>query len=159
MEYNPDTLSRAKRWLGSIATIVAMLFLLVFFARHQTLNTGFFTSKFGMGESLALYFPILLSFGAPIARAMSGRQNSARPFDAATNLSLGMGSLWLAIVFPFDFAHLTDSLPYGFRILFSWITDDVGRFVLILQVIIGLIAAPVQLFTFFSIRRHATATH
>jgi hypothetical protein len=107
---------------------------------------------------LALYGPILVSFAAPIVRALSGRHNPARPFEAATNLSLALGSLWLAIVFPFDFSHLPDVLPGAIRFILSWITNDIGRLVLILQVLIGLVTAPLTIFTYISIRRRASAT-
>ena len=106
----------------------------------------------------ALYVPILVSFAAPIARAISGRLNPARPFEAATNICLAIGSLWLAIVFPFNFAHLTDVLPDALRFIFAWINNDLGRFVLMVQVIIGIVVTPLTIFTYFSIRRRATAT-
>lgn len=124
---------------------------------HQWANTGYFTDAFGTIEMLALYVPILVSFGAPIARLVSGRQNPARPFEAAMNISLALGSLWLAIVFPFNFAHLADVLPPAVRFVLSWINNDIGRLVLILQVIIGIVLAPWTLVTFFSVRGHESA--
>ena len=157
MKTDREVLTPSQRWAG-LATIVAMLVLLGFFAFHQWANTGFFTAAFGSLEMLALYGPILVSFAAPIARAISGRHNPARPFEAATYVSLALGSLWLAIVFPFNFAHLTDVLPGAIRFVFSWITNDIGRWVLILQVIIGVIFTPLTIFTFFTTRRRASAT-
>lgn len=157
MKTENEILTPSQRWCG-LATVVAMLVLLGFFAAHQLANTGFFTAQFGSLEMLALYGPILISFAAPIARAISGRHNPARPFEAAMNFALAIGSLWLAIVFPFNFAHLTDVLPGAIRFVLSWINNDIGRLVLILQVIIGLIVAPLTIITFFSIRRRASAT-
>jgi hypothetical protein len=150
-----ELLTPSQRWTG-LATVVAMLVLLGFLAYHQLSNTGFFTAAFGSLEMLCLYGPILVSFAAPIVRVISGRHNPARPFEAATNLSLALGSLWLAIVFPLDFSHLTDILPDAIRSIFSWITNDIGRLVLILQVIIGVITTPLTIFTFFSVRRRAS---
>ena len=158
MKTDNEILTPSQRWIGPIATVIAMLVLLGFFASHQQSNTGFFTDKFGSMEMLALYIPILLSFAPPIARVISGRQNPARPFEAVTNLSLALGSLWLAIVFPFNFAHLNDVMPSAIRFIFAWITNDIGRFVLILQVIISVIIAPLTIFAFFSVRRRASAT-
>jgi hypothetical protein len=153
MKTDPEILTPSLRWIGPLATIVAMLVLLGFFAAHQFANTGFFTDKFGTLEMLALYVPILVSFTAPIARAISGRHNPARPFEVAMNISLALGSLWLAVVFPFNFAHLTDVLPGAIRFIFAWINNDIGRLILILQVVIGVIVAPMTIFTFVSIRR------
>ncbi len=154
MQADNEMLTPSQRWSG-LATVVAMLVLLGYFAWHQLTNTGFFAPRFGALEMLALYVPILVSFAAPIVRALSGRQNPARPFEAAMNLSLALGSLWLVIVFPFSFAHLADVLPDAIQFIFSWINDDIGRFILILQVILGIILAPLTLAKFFSIRRRA----
>ncbi len=153
MKTDHEILTPSQRWIGPLATIVAMLVVLGFFAAHQSANTGFFIDRFGTLEMLALYVPILLSFAAPITRAIGGRHNPARPFEVAMNISLAIGSLWLAIVFPFNFAHLADVLPSALRFVFLWINNDIGRFVLILQVIIGVIVAPLTIFTFFSVRR------
>ena len=157
MKYDRETLYPAQR-VGGLAVIGAMLLVFGFFALHQLTGTGFYTVQFGPVEMLALYGPILVSFAAPIAKAVSGRRNPARPFQAATNLSLALGSLWLAVMFPFDFTHLADVLPSALRFVLSWINDDIGRFVLILQVLIGVIATPLTIFTYISIRRRASAT-
>lgn len=143
--------------LAGLATLVAMALLFGFFAIHQLANMGFFTAAFGSFEKVCLYGPILVSFAPPIVRALSGRQNPARLFEVASNLALAIGSLWLAIAFPFNFAHLSDVLPGAIRFIFSWITNDVGRLILILQVIIGLVFAPLTIFTFFSVRRRTSA--
>ena len=157
MKPDRETLTPSQR-VGGLAVIAAMLLVFGFFAWHQLTGTGFYTAQFGPLEMLALYGPILVSFAAPIARALSGRHNPARPFEAATNLSLALGSLWLAIVFPFNFSHLADVLPGALRFVLSWISNDIGRFVLILQVLIGVIATPLTIFTYISIRRHVSAT-
>ena len=157
MKTDNEILTPAQRWTG-LATVVAMLVLLCFFALHQLANTGFFTPTFGPLEMLALYGPILVSFVAPIVRAISGRHNPARPFEATMNLSLALGSLWLAITFPFNFVHLADVLPGAIRFVFSWINNDLGRFVLILQVFIGVIFAPLTIVTILSIHRRASTT-
>jgi hypothetical protein len=39
----------------------------------------------------------------------------------------------------------------------AWIGDDLGRLVLILQVIISVIVAPLTMLAFFSVRPHASA--
>lgn len=155
MKTDHEILTPSQRWIGPIATVIAMLVLLGFFVSHQQSNTGFFTDKFGSLEMLALYVPILLSLAPPMARAMSGRHNPARPFEAIMNISMAAGSLWLVIVFPFNFAHLTDVMPGAIRFIFAWINNDIGRFVLMLQVIISVIVAPLTIFTFLSIRRRA----
>lgn len=140
MQKKNEILSAIQR-LSELLIICAMLFLFAFFAAHQWLNTGFFTQDFGRLEMLALYAPIIIALVAPAIRAFTGRRNPARLFEVATNLALATGSLWLLIVFPLDYTHLADVLPEGLRFLLSWVTDDMGKFVLLLQVIIGPIAS------------------
>ncbi len=147
-----ERLTLSERWAGLIVVLV-MLLLFAFFAYHQFTNTGFMTSTFGPVEMLALYGPILVSFAAPVVRALKGRRNPARPFDAATNLFLAIGSLWLAIVFPLSFSHLADPIPGAVRFVISWITDDIGRAVLILQVLIGAITAVLTTFQYVAVSR------
>jgi hypothetical protein len=155
MKTNNEILTPAQR-VGGLAVVGAMLLVLCFFALHQLMHTGFFTARFGTTERVALYGPILVAFAAPIVRAISGRRNPARPFEAATNLFLAVGSLWLVITFPLDFAHLADVLPDGIRFVISWISNDIGRWVLMLQVIIGILIAPLTMLAFFSQRRAST---
>jgi len=150
-----ETLTPSQRW-GGLAIVAVMIVLLGFFALHQLSNTGFFTDKFGTLEMLALYGPILIALAAPIVRAITGQQNPARPFEVAMNVSLAIGSLWLAITFPFNFVHLADVLPSAIRFIFAWISNDIGRLVLILQVIIGATIAPITMLKYLSMRRQAS---
>ena len=151
-----DLLSPLQRF-GGLAAIPCMLALLAFFALHQLANTGFFTAQFGPWEMLALYGPILVSSIPPLVRAMSGRQNSGRPFEAASNIALAIGSLWLVTVFPFDYVHLADVLPRPIQFLLSWINDDLARIVLTLQVIIGVLVAFFTTITYLSVRLRAAS--
>ena len=149
---NNNNLASTQRWAG-LLIVAGMLLLFGFFLFHQMANTGFFTSKFRPVEMLCLYGPILVALIAPIVRAASGRQNPSRLFDAATNLSLAMGSFWLWRVFPFDFTHLGDILPSILRLVTSLITNDVGKILLMLQWIGGPITALFTILKYFSVRR------
>jgi len=139
---NIDTgmMTPARRWAG-LYTVVLLLLLLVFFAYHQWKKTGFFTDNFGPVEMLALYGPIVISMAAPVQRAIQGRSNPARPSEVVSDLSLATGSIWLWNHFTFNFAHLADPFPSSMRFAFAWITDNVGRFILLLQIVIGFISA------------------
>lgn len=149
---NKEFLSTAQR-VGEIISFIPMLLLFSFFAYHQEANTGFFTANFGALEMFCLYGPILLSVAAPGVRAVTGRRNPARPFDVATYLFLAIAAVWFLIVFPFNFSHLADALPGAFHFVLAWITNDIGRIVLILQVIIGPISALWTTWNYFSFRR------
>jgi hypothetical protein len=133
--------------------IVPLLILFGFFAAHQAIHTGFMTERFGTLEMVCLYGPILVAMLAPFVRALTGRRNPARPFDAAMALSLMAGSGWLLIAFPFDFAHLMDVFPEGVRFLLAWMTNDVGRVVLLLQVFLGPLSGGIAIWKYLSLRR------
>jgi hypothetical protein len=153
-----EVLTAPQRWV-EIIIVVALLLLLGFFAYHQWANTGFFTARFGQLEMLCLYGPLLLALAAPAIRATTGRRNPGRPFEAATSLFLALGSLWLLIVFPFDYSHLADALPGAIHFVLAWVTNDIGKAVLILQVIIGPISAALTAWKYLSIRRREAESY
>ena len=152
-----EVLSTSQR-LGELISVVVMLLLFGFFAYHQVANTGFFTAKFGALEMFCLYGPILLSLAAPAVRALTGRRNPARPLEVATNVFLAIAALWLLMVFPFNFSHLAGALPAAIRFVLAWITNDIGKVVLILQVIVGSISAFLTTRKYLSVRRRELAT-
>jgi hypothetical protein len=151
-----EVLTTGQRW-GEFISVVAMLLLFGFFVYHQVAQTGFFTAKFGAVEMFCLYGPILVSLAAPGVRAVSGRRNPARPFDVATYVFLAITALWLLMVFSFNFSHLADALPGAFHFVLAWITNDIGKVFLILQVIIGPISAILVVWKYLSLRRRELA--
>ena len=153
-EENKDKgmMTPTRSWAG-LNTVVLMLLLLVFFAYHQWKNTGFFTDNFGTVEMLALYVPIVFSMAAPIQRAVQGRNNPARPVEAASDLCLAIGSIWLWNHFPFNFVHLADPFPSAMRFAFAWITNNAGRIILLLQIVIGFISALATIASYLSERK------
>lgn len=147
-----ERLSSTQRWL-ELLVIPAMLLLFVYLLLHQRRGTGFFTAAFGPLEMFCLYGPIFFALIPPVIRAMTGRRNPARPFDAAMNLFLAAGSLWLVITFPFDFSHLADILPGPARFLLAWMGNGIGRLLLILQAVLGPVTAIPAILKYFSVRR------
>jgi hypothetical protein len=51
-------------------------------------------------------------------------------------------------VFPFDFTHLADVLPAEVQFLLTWMSDGIGKFLLLLQVAVGVLAALFTLVTY-----------
>ncbi len=149
-----DSMTPTQRW-GGLYTVVLMVLLLVFFAAHEWKKTGFFNSKFGPLEMVALYLPIIVSLAAPILRLVQGKRNPSRPLEAASEILLAIGSIILWNNFPFDFAHIADIFPPAMRIAFAWLTNNVGRFILILQIVIGFISALSIITTYIQQRRRA----
>jgi hypothetical protein len=135
---------------GEMAAIIVMLLFFSFFVYHQAANTGFFTAKFGSQEMFFFYGPMLLSLAAPLIRAMVGRRNPSRPAEAVTNLFQTVAAVWLLVVFPFNFAHLADALPSPLHFVLAWVNNDIGRLVMIIQIIICPIVALVRTWQYFA---------
>jgi hypothetical protein len=131
---------------------IALIIIGGFFVAHQRLQTGFFTDRFGPLEMLCLYGPLILSLAAPLARALIGKRNPARPAEVVTHLCAALAGLWLLQVFPFDFTHLADALPTELQFMLAWMSDSVGKFLLILQVAVGVLAALFTLVTYIMAR-------
>ena len=134
-----DVMTRSER-IGEVASMVAVLLITAFFVYHQVNSTGFFTSKFGATEQALFYGAALFGLITGGARAILGRRSSVRPLEIAGGVLWIVASLWLYIVFPFNFAHLADTLPGFLRFTLSWITNDIGRALLILGILGGMVA-------------------
>jgi hypothetical protein len=135
-----DVVTSGQR-IGAILIAIGMLLLGGFFVLHQTTQTGLLSDNFGTLEMLLLYVPILLTvldFGVQI---VTGRHHPARPFEAASALLMGLAAIWFLIRFPFDFTHLGDVLPEGLRFLLGWVTNDLAKIPLVIQVIAGPLGA------------------
>lgn len=152
---NREVLTPVQR-LGELLVIVVQIILFGFFWLHQSMRTGFMTAGFGALAAICLYGPIVVSLAPPAVRALTGRRNPARPLEAAANLSLALGTLFLLITFPLDFSHLGDVFSPSLRSMLSWITDDLGRIVMILQVIFMPISAAANLWQFSRADRRET---
>lgn len=138
----PDSnnVSSARR-LSSMFSVGLTVLLLIFFGIHQKDNTGFFTSRFGPVEMAALYLPIVISMAAPLMRILMGTLDPARLVEAFSDICLAVGSLWLRHTFPFDFSRIADVFPPNIQVGFGWLNNNVGRIILVLQIIIAFISA------------------
>lgn len=133
-EAKKDIMPMAERW-GQIAPVAGILIVLLFFLVHQNMSTGLFTSQFGAAEAFLFYVPMVLVLLAMMTRMIIGRKNAVRPFDAIAFAFVAAATIWLYIVFPFDFTHLADVLPSFLRFVLRWITDGIARIVMIIQIL------------------------
>ena len=66
-----------------------------------------------------------------------GRRLLSRLFDSFGGLIFpGIGMVWLLVVFPFEFTYFADVSPDSLRSLTEWISDDIGRVLMILGIIV-----------------------
>jgi len=150
---NKERLSYLERFGEAVAAVMLVL-LFGFFVRHQSLDTGYFTERFGTLEMFALYVPLFAAIIPLCILAWTGRRNPARPYEVVSNLLLASASLWLVIIFPFDYSHLADVLPAGLQFILAWVTDDIAKVVFVLQVIIGIVTAITTTWKYTTINQH-----
>lgn len=124
--------------IGEIVGIFFILLFAAFFVYHQTMNTGFMTSDFGLTATLLFYGSFAAAIMSPVARAIIGRRDTSRPFEIAANLFTAIAAFWFLSAFPFNFAHLADPLPSFMRFLFTWISNEIGWAIILLTAIVSL---------------------
>lgn len=134
-----DIIPRSDK-IGQVVGMAIIVAIVAFFVKHQTDSTGFFTSEFGTGETLIFYAAALFGLVTGSAKILVGRKNRVRPIELVGNILWIVASVWLLIVFPFNFAHLADVLPESLQPLLDWISNDIGRLLLVLGTIGGCIA-------------------
>lgn len=127
--------------LATIAFVGIFTLILLYLIAHQFLSTGFFNATLNVLAMLLLYG----SLGEWIIVAVLetvGRKNISRDIDAFGGIIFVVASgVWLFAVFPFEFTYFANLLPESLRFLLQWISNDVGRGVLVLWIIINAVAA------------------
>ncbi len=125
-----------------IAIVVFSLLMMSYFALHQIRSTGFFTAAFGTSEMLLLYGLLLLGIVSASLESVFSRRLLSRLFDVFGGLIFGaVFTVWLLVVFPFEFAYFADVLPDSLRFLVQWISNDIARVLMVLGIIVLLGAA------------------
>lgn len=125
-----------------IAIVVFSLLAILYFIAHQLLETGFFTSKFNIIELFFFYgFWVMWIITATLESILNQRLLS-RLFDVFGGIIFAsIASIWLLIIFPFDFGYLANVLPEPIRFLVQWISNDVARVIIVILFILLLVAA------------------
>ncbi|HDP96477.1 MAG TPA: hypothetical protein ENN25_02155 [Euryarchaeota archaeon] len=126
--------------IGQVVGMVFIVIFVAFFVKHQTDSTGFFTSEFGTAEAIVFYAAALFGLVTGSAKIVFGRKNRVRPIELIGNILWIVVSVWMLVVFPFDFAHLADVLPEYLQPLLDWVSNDIGRILVVLGTIGGFIA-------------------
>lgn len=150
--------ARKDRIVGSnlFGEIVAALFistLLWFFIAHKLEETGFYTDDFGALEMSLMYssgaFAVLLA----VLRILVRRRNILRPLDVASFLLFSIAHAVLLISFPFNFDHVTAVLPGALEWTVGWISEPIGKLLLALGLVGGLIGAVFTLLIYLGARK------
>ena len=131
----------SERFVG-IAIVVFSVLMVLFFVAHQRRSTGFFTASFGTLEMFLLYGLLILGIISAGLEGVFGLRLHSRIFDVFGGLILAaIFTVWLLVVFPFEFAYFADVLPESLRFLVRWISNDIARVLMVLAIIVYLGAA------------------
>ena len=152
MEANESWFSRGKaeaekgipfseRFVGVIIVVFSVL-MLSYLAAHQVRSTGFFTAKFGTPEMFMLYGLLILGIISAGLEGVFGLRLHSRLFDVFGGLILAaFCTVWLLVVFPFEFAYFADVSPDSLHFLVGWISNGIARVMMVLAIILYLGAA------------------
>lgn len=154
-EAQQDMLSVSDR-VGNFVGVMLGFIAFGAFVLHQTGATGFFTAAFGPLEMTLFYGFQLYQVGISALKALVGRKNLARFFEAVGG---GIGVvvlIWFLIVFPFDFAHVADVLPEFLRFLLLWLSNDIARAFMIVGIIVSIIVALYYTVLYLFVRKTLT---
>ncbi|HUI85679.1 MAG TPA: hypothetical protein VLY21_00795 [Nitrososphaerales archaeon] len=146
-----DPISLGETAAEVVGVAVAVLVFL-FLYENQLRGVAFFTPAFGSLEQFLFYAPMFVGMAVTIARAIYGRRNAIRPFDALNSLFIAVSASWLLSVFPFDFSHFKDLFPSSIQPAFGWLNNDIGRLLFALVVIGSLVSFIYTLVLYSSVR-------
>lgn len=97
-----------------------------FFAAHQAWSTGFFTTGFGILETVLFYAAVLPAVIPATAAIYLSRKHELLA-DIAVSIVWTAAAAWLYVTFPFSFTHLAAVVPSPLQFAFNWISNDIGR--------------------------------
>ena len=72
-----------------------------------------------------------------VVPTLIARRNAVRPLEVVGGILWCVASYWLQMVFPFDFTHLTDTLPVTWKTSLFWISNGLARLILMIGVAAG----------------------
>jgi len=116
--------------------------MILYLAAHQVWSTGFFTSTFGTTEMIMLYGSWVSWIITSGLEGILGKRLLSRLFDTFGGIIfIAVATVWLVVVFPFDFTNFAELLPGFLKFLVQWISNDIARILLGLYAIVIGIAA------------------
>jgi hypothetical protein len=148
--YRSDKPVHAEFMIGyaKVADIVFVTFFTMlvfgFYMAHYALSTGFFTSGFTPLLASVFFCSVLFTIITAITKAATPRKEVAALVELIGATLFVITAAWFYATFPLDFAQLSQVVPAQFKFLFTWITNDIGRIIVALTLVGGVIALAVD---------------
>ena len=149
---------RLSERVGEVIGVVISIIIFLFLYENQLRGVAFFASKFGGNAQFFFYAPLFTGMALSLTKAVYGRRNGIRPLDSLNSLFLAVAAFWLLSVFPFDFTHLGDMFPTSIQFLFQWLTNNIGRALIILAGVASLTNCVYTALLYFSVRGQLLTT-
>lgn len=132
------------------------ILVFLYLVAHQIWSTGFFTVVFGPIEMFMLYGSWISWAITSGLEGVLGQRFLSRLFDTFGGIIfIVVATVWLFVIFPFEFAYFADVLPVFLRFLVQWISNDIARGLMILYAIamgVAAVYAPIA-YKFIQIKR------
>jgi hypothetical protein len=131
-----------ERVVGIGFFFAGSVLMILYLVAHQMLSTGFFTAAFGTAEMIMLYGSWIAWIITSGLEGVLGQRLLSRLFDAFGGIIfIVVATVWLLVVFPFDFSYFADVLPGFLRFLVQWISNDVAQILMVFYTVAMGIAA------------------
>ena len=118
----------SSRFAGLVPVTVGTFLVVGFFLAHQLWSTRFFTTAFGPAEIVLFYASILYGI-VTTSSAIFFREDRAIILQLVGAVLWTVTTVWLYVIFPFNFTHVADVVPGALQFLLSWITQGIGRII------------------------------
>ncbi len=155
-EADHDLLRMGER-IGNIIAMFFIVFVVLIFINIQVQDYGFFTTKFGPLEQLLFYGSLLFGVIPSFIRAAIGRRNLGRLADLFGSILFIAVTIYLLVIFPFDFTRLLDLLPSAVLPDFNWFTNDLFRLFFELAIMLSVISLVYNAILYTAVRRELRA--
>jgi len=133
---------------AKVAEVVATAFVTTlifgFYMAHYAWSTGFFTSAFTPSLAFPFFASVLYVLVNTTFKVATPRKDVVALVEMVGALLFVTVAAWVFIAFPLDFAHVADVIPAPFQFLLSWLTNDIGRILVALVLLAGVIALAVD---------------
>lgn len=127
-----------------VATTFVTALIFGFYLAHYALSTGFFTAEFTPLLATLFFTSVLYTIVNTSAKAVIPRKDIVALVEFIGAALFTAVAAWIFLVFPLDFTHLTDIVPVSLQFLFTWINNDIGRIIVALALIGGIISLMVN---------------
>lgn len=123
---------RSNERIFGIFLVIFNFVCLFFYASHQINTTGFFTEEFGIMEQIMLYGSFVTWIITASMEGIFKRKHLSRLFDLYGGMEfLSISTIWLLIIFPFDFTYFHQILPKFLQFSVRWISNIVAIIIMI----------------------------